>query len=234
MEYLYKISDPSFKLGSNLEEDIDAGFNDDETATTKALVIADEGDFDAELEVATTAFLQSKTEEKEDEAPFITTDFKSIQGWDKVVKLARALVNVTEPITNVKSEWLVELYSELHAFDEKPITYSRTLKPSKGSFARNKSGHVGQEATKRCFVSGGSPSLPPSKSRVVEAICVQLMNAITSPTRKTSKETEYVSRYGRVVQRYNEIKHYVSQCTLLMEGKGITLFQINESTLSSW
>ena len=189
VEYLYKISDPSFKLGSNLEEDIDAGFNDDETATTKALVIADESDFDAELEVATTAFLQSKTEEKEDEAPIITTDFKSIQGWDKVVKLARALVDVTEPITNVKGEWLVELYSELHAFDKKLITYSRTLKPSKGSFARNKSGHVGQEATKGCFVSGGSPSLPPSKSRVVEAICVQLMNAITSPTRKTSKET---------------------------------------------
>lgn len=95
-------------------------------------------------------------------------------------------------------------------------------------------GHLGQEATKRCFVSGGSPSLPPSKSRVVEAICVQLMNEITSPTRKSNKDSEYVSRYGRVVQRYNEIKHYVSQSTVLMERTGITLFQINESTLSTW
>ncbi|KZS01500.1 Uncharacterized protein APZ42_001824, partial [Daphnia magna] len=104
----------------------------------------------------------------------------------------------------------------------------------KRQFSRYKSGHLGQEATKRCFVSGGSPSLPPSKSRVVEAICVQLMNEITSPTRKSNKDSEYVSRYGRIVLRYNEIKHYVSQSTILMERTGITLFQINESTLSTW
>jgi hypothetical protein len=69
---------------------------------------------------------------------------------------------------------------------------------------------------------------------VVEAICVQLMNEITSPIRKSNKDSEYVSRYGRVVQRYNEIKYYVSQSTILMEKTGITLFQINESTLSTW
>jgi hypothetical protein len=234
VEYLYKLSDPSFKLGSNLEEDIDGGFNDEEIAATTALVSTDEGDFDAELDVATTAFLQSNIEDKEGEVPLVTTDFKSIQGWDKVVQLAKALVAVTEPITNQKGESLVEVYNQLHPFDQKPITYLRTLKPSKDSFARNKSGHLGQEATKRCFVSGGSPSLPPSKSRVVEAICVQLMNEITSPTRKSNKDSEYVSRYGRVVQRYNEIKHYVSQSTVLMERTGITLFQINESTLSTW
>ncbi|EFX67589.1 hypothetical protein DAPPUDRAFT_330859 [Daphnia pulex] len=104
VEYLYKLSDPSFKLGSNLEEDIDGGFNDEEIAATTALVSTDEGDFDAELDVATTAFLQSNIEDKEGEVPLVTTDFKSIQGWDKVVQLAKALVDVTEPITNLKGE----------------------------------------------------------------------------------------------------------------------------------
>ncbi|EFX64543.1 hypothetical protein DAPPUDRAFT_266210 [Daphnia pulex] len=103
VEYLYKLSDP-FKLGSNLEEDIDGGFNDEEIAATTALVSTDEGDFDAELDVATTAFLQSNIEDKEGEVPLVTTDFKSIQGWDKVVQLAKALVDLTEPITNLKGE----------------------------------------------------------------------------------------------------------------------------------
>ncbi|EFX68824.1 hypothetical protein DAPPUDRAFT_329725 [Daphnia pulex] len=106
VEYLYKLSDPSFKLGSNLEEDIDGGFNDEEIAATTALVSTDEGDFDAELDVATTAFLQSNIEDKEGEVPLVTTDFKSIQGWDKVVQLAKALVDLTEPITNLKGESL--------------------------------------------------------------------------------------------------------------------------------
>ncbi|EFX76646.1 hypothetical protein DAPPUDRAFT_322220 [Daphnia pulex] len=129
VHYLYKLSDPSFKLGSNLDEKIDGGFNDEEIAATTALVSTDQGDFDAELDVVTTAFLQSNIEDKEDEAPLVTTDFKSIQGWDKVILLAKALVDVTEPITNLKVEWLVEVYNQLHPFDQKPITYVRILKP---------------------------------------------------------------------------------------------------------
>jgi hypothetical protein len=77
VKYLYKICDPTFKLGTNIEEDIDRGFTDDEITKTDSLISTNEIDFDPELEVATSTFLDSDHDEKEDEAPSVTTDFKS-------------------------------------------------------------------------------------------------------------------------------------------------------------
>ena len=117
-------------------------------------------------------------------------------------------------------------------YDKKPISYGRLFHSPKGRFGRsqNQGEHVGVDAMKRCFVSVGMPSIPPSKSRVVEAICVYLFNTITSP----QKTPSYVSRFSLILQQYHLIKIAVSQNPIIMEKSGLVLYQINETTLSKW
>lgn len=64
---------------------------------------------------------------------------------------------------------------------KRPLKFAQLpLKPATGRFARSKgdkptaSSHVGVDATKRCFITAGTPSFSASKSRFVEAICTRL------------------------------------------------------------
>ena len=86
---------------------------------------------------------------------------------------------------------------------QKPLTFMKSLKRGQGRFckSKNQSSHVGEEAMKRCFITAGVPSHSPRKSRVVEVICTRLAISITSP-----QKTPYISRYAKIVKRYNEIR----------------------------
>ena len=80
-----------------------------------------------------------------------TLDSRGIPGWDRVGKLARALIGI-EGLGIAKSQVLKiqKLYEELHTYDKRPLVF----KPMhhgvpRGRFARSKSGHIGLDHMKR-------------------------------------------------------------------------------------
>lgn len=80
-------------------------------------------------------------------------------------------------VTNSQAREIKKLYDDMLPFDKKPVTFSpRPLKPPRGRFARSKYrvGNVGVDHVRRCFLSAGTPSCSPGKSRLVEAICLHL------------------------------------------------------------
>jgi len=114
-------------------------------------------------------------------------DVHGIPGWGKVDILARALLNQDGiSIKTSEANNIIKLYGELNDYDKKPLVYQPIkMNPQRTSrFSRKKkqSGYIGDVAMKRYFTSGGSPSLPPSRSRLVEAICVHLYNKHTGNT----------------------------------------------------
>lgn len=80
-------------------------------------------------------------------------DSHGITGWDKVDRLARALLSLSGlSVTNAQAAEIQKLYCELEECDKRPLSFSpRNLKPTRGRFARTKYrvGHVGIEAVKR-------------------------------------------------------------------------------------
>lgn len=231
IEYLYsEVGSNAPSLGTNIDLEIEEGLDDDDD-----LAAGPDDDFnlDPEMNIAVTSFKADCEETQPDTGLHQLIDFKSIEGWDKVAALVASLLEIkNSSISTHDAEKIVRCYEELSQYDKKPISYGRTIKSPRGRFGRSKNegGHVGMDAMKRCFVSAGSPSMPPSKSRVVEVICVNLCNTITSP--QTSPN--YISRYAKILQRYNQIKYAVSQNPIIMENTGLTLFQINETTLAKW
>jgi hypothetical protein len=198
-----------------------------------------EKEFDPELELACST-MSGPSESADTVSPEkniyegdqCAVDSRSIEGRDKVDRLAENLLQLEGlSISNEKVETVIQHYDQPSQFDKDPLHYSRTIQPARGRFGKSKNsgGHVGQEAMKRCFVSGGSPSLPPSKSRVVEAICIRLFNKITS-----AAKDPYVSRYCLIIQKYNEIRNRIMLNPAIVEQTGLALFPINETTLSLW
>jgi hypothetical protein len=83
-------------------------------------------------------------------------DSQGIPGWEKVDRLARALLRPRGLcVTNLQAAEIQQLYSELLDYDKKPLTFQpRKMKPTRGRFARRKQyrvGHVGIEAVKRYY-----------------------------------------------------------------------------------
>lgn len=78
-------------------------------------------------------------------------DSHGIPGWDRVDRLARALIGLSGlAITNSQAREIKKLYNDLLPYDKKPLAFEPiTRKPSHGRFARSKSGHVGVEQMKR-------------------------------------------------------------------------------------
>ena len=228
IEYLYSEIGSNLTLGSDIDTEIEEGLNDEDHLVTFA---EEEVSLDSELDVAVRSFMMEEDEDNSEEDQFL--DFNSIEGWDKVVQLMELLVNIKSlSISTHDAEQIVQAFAKMSPYDKKPISYGRLIHSPKGRFGRSKNqgGHVGVDAMKRCFVSAGSPSMPPSKSRVVEASCVHLFNTIISP----QKAPSYVSRFSLILQRYHLIKMAVSQNPIIMEKSGLVLFQMNETTLSKW
>ena len=101
----------------------------------------------------------------------------------------------------------------------------------------------------RSFLSGGSPACLPSKSRVVEAICILLCNKFTSARKASrmsihvysvalnavifsgSQQIQYASRWKLVVSEYNSIRARLYNSQALLEGTNLMLYNINEGIL---
>ena len=64
-------------------------------------------------------------------------DFQGTPGWEKVDRLARALLRLRGLcVTNLKAAEIQQLYSELLDYDKKPPTFQpRKMKPTRGRFA---------------------------------------------------------------------------------------------------
>ena len=125
---------------------------------------------------------------------------------------------------------------QLGRFDKKPLTYQSIVKkPSRGRFGTRKSeGHTGIVEMKRTFLSGVSPAFQPSKSRMVEAICIHLCNMIPChKTTTTNGRRRFDSRWKLIVKAYNNIRARLFNSTLLQETN-ITLFCVNEHTVKLW
>ena len=88
----------------------------------------------------------------------------------------------------------------------------------------------------RCFMSGGAPASSPSKSRVVEAVCIRLCDAITQPLADSRPDgsPRYVSRWRQVLDAYNRVRARLFNSLELLEGTDLALFAINEATLLRW
>ena len=134
-----------------------------------------------------------------------------IPGWEKVDKLAQALVQLSGlSVSNEEARNIQLLYSQLDDYDKSPLTFTLHQRPSasRGRFARSKKGHTTVEQMKRflirfglyvclanickrCFVSGGSPASLPNKSRLVEAICILLSTKYTCGRKDSSKLLEF-------------------------------------------
>ena len=184
-------------------------------------------------------------------------------GWNKVDKLAK-LILATEglSITNREASAITECYDNLEEYDKRPLKYHQVIRKPRGRFGRSKSsrsGHVGLTAMKRylpflctiiwvlsttflrCFLSAGFPASSPSKSRVVEAICLRLCDSISGPSRATrsagpsgSSRREFRSRWNRILTEYNTVRARVMGSSAVTESTSISLYPLNKHTLIKW
>ncbi len=85
-------------------------------------------------------------------------------------------------------------------------------------------------------MSAGLPASSPSKSRVVEALCIKLCDAITQPIRERrhGRKKRYTSRWKLILEEYNCVRSRLSNSADVMEGTSLALFPINETTLLRW
>ena len=168
-----------------------------------------------------------------------SVDLCGIPGWNQVDKLAKALIDLQGlAVTSAQAENIKTLYSDLLPYDKKPLGYKAIVrKPTKGRLARSKrrSGHVGEDAMRRCFLSAGAPSFSPSKSRLVEAICIRLCEVITQPSYQIDHgEKVYFLRCKRVLIAYNRVRARLVNSYKLLRDTNFTLFPINETRISLW
>jgi hypothetical protein len=89
---------------------------------------------------------------------------------------------------------------------------------------------------KRSLLSGVSSVLSPSKSRLVEAICIHLCRKITGPTTSVEMngKTTYCSRWKAILQEYQKVRARLFNSHTLIERNKIILYNINETTLRLW
>ena len=80
-------------------------------------------------------------------------DSRGIPGWNKVDKLAGALVKLRGLcVTNSQAVEIQQLYHDLHDFDKRPLVFQpRAQLPPRGMFGRKKreNGHIGIDAMQR-------------------------------------------------------------------------------------
>ena len=88
---------------------------------------------------------------EEEEVEEEVLDSRGIPGWDRVEKLARALIDLAGlAVTITQAALIKSLYDELLPFDHKPLEFRiRYRAPSRGRFGRSKSGHLGVDQMKR-------------------------------------------------------------------------------------
>ena len=80
------------------------------------------------------------------------SDSRRISGWDKVDKLADALLKLRGLcLSDRDAEKIKSLYDDLIDYDKQPLVFrTRQVRPSSGRFGRSKrTGHATVDAVKR-------------------------------------------------------------------------------------
>ncbi len=255
IEYLYAEKGPGSSFtggGKSMEEAIDLAVKADKADKG---VISDDNpaavdDFDPEMEVAYTGFmneieLESEEEEEEEQQRGSgASDSLSRPGWGFVAALANYLVeNVTLAVTDAQANQIIHLYGQLIDYDKEPLTYEPTekssrLKPSNSRFHMSKGGsndlggmgYGGVRNLRRDFLGGHTPSHSPKKSRIVEAICTILFNKILR-----EQHHPYISRSDRILITYNGIKVGVMDCPKLKtDTTRLALYDISGTLFTKW
>lgn len=116
--------------------DIDGGI-EEETAEDNFYCHSPVGieELDPEVDVACATFIEASELNAPDDEEECRIDLRSIPWWDKLDKLAAALVNSTSlSVAKSEAENVVRLYEDLSDFDKIPLKYTRILKPSRGCF----------------------------------------------------------------------------------------------------
>jgi hypothetical protein len=73
-----------------------------------------------------------------------------IPGWDKVGKLASALLALDGHVTNKQATEIARLYHNLEDYDRKALVFTPIAKKANGRFLKKKaSGHIGTEPMAR-------------------------------------------------------------------------------------
>ena len=86
-----------------------------------------------------------------------------------------------------------------------------------------------------CFLSAGSPAFSPSKSRLVEALLIQICDRHPNPVRgKVGGARQYTSRWKQILSDYAALRSRLFNSQPLLEDTGIFLYSINETTLKNW
>ena len=87
----------------------------------------------------------------------------------------------------------------------------------------------------RVFLSAGSADFSPSKSRLMEALLIIICDKHPNPARgKAGGARTYTSRCKLILTEYAALRSRLFNSQPLMEGTGIFLFPINETTLKKW
>lgn len=92
--------------------------------------------------------LQEETTDWEAES----VDSRGIPGWDRVDRLARALLSLSGlSVTNTQASQIQHLYEDLAEYDKRPLVFKpRAHPPSRGRFGRSKRGsHISVDYMKR-------------------------------------------------------------------------------------
>ena len=237
LEYLFRQTDETFNL-----RDLDNSVNDGiEGIPTDEGIVEDidvipvtiPGDDDDLLFVDQTSKNDMAAENTSS-----STDALGIPGWEKVDALAQSLLKAKGlSISDSDATEIVRLYNQLDDYDKKPLEYiSIPKKTNRGKFCKRKRGGFEDvERMERSLFSGALPALPPSKSRVVEAICINISHLIQSNGKMTLADGRKVnvSRWKLILQEYQKVRARVLNSEEL-EKTGIALFPINESFLQDW
>ena len=88
----------------------------------------------------------------------------------------------------------------------------------------------------RCFLSAGSPALSPSRSRVVEAICLHLIQKHPQPLREVlaSGKKHTTNRWRLILASYKDITARLFNSQALLSDTGLALYSLNETQISLW
>ena len=86
----------------------------------------------------------------------------------------------------------------------------------------------------RFFVSAGSPAPSPSRSRVVEAICLHLLELHPQPLKevKASGRKHTTNRWCLTLASYKQINAGLFNSQTLLSSTGLALYSLNETQIS--
>ena len=140
------------------------------------------------------------------------------------------------PLSNDQAEHIMRLWNDLSDFDKQPTVplprhKSRLTKGSTTTFKlRAKNSCVpGVDSVKRAFHgSEGGVAQRPDSNRYMELLTIKLCEVYPSPVKVANKR---VDRWSQVGKAYRHIKDLISMNPKIY---GLTLFSINNVTLSQW